>query len=118
MATANAYLQRVCAILESMFTWSGLGFYKALGDPHRAYSFLNNTTAEVQVLVVQSWDRNSKVIYHKGSHLQKLSAEPSPNGFLEIPSKNLERDSIEHVEVEMKHGGLYVTSLHHRNPML
>lgn len=98
-------LQRICAILESIFAWSGLGCYKALGDPHHAFCFLNNTKPEVHALIVQSWSRGSKVAFYKGSHLHTLKARPAANGFLEIPSTNLAINAIERTEVEMKKGG-------------
>ena len=105
MVEANVWLQRICAILESIFAWSGLGCYKALGDSDRAYSFLNNTRPEVQALIIQLWSSNSRVIYYMGSHLQNLAAEPAANGFLEIPSRNLAVNGVERVEVELEEGG-------------
>ncbi|KAL2036487.1 hypothetical protein N7G274_010803 [Stereocaulon virgatum] len=95
----------ICAILESIFPWSGLGCYKALGVPHRAFSFLNNTQPEVPALIVQLWSKNSKVVFYKGSHLRKLNARPATIGYLEIPPTSLAIDAIKRTEVEMQEGG-------------
>ena len=76
-----------------------------LQSTHRAFSFLNNTKPEVQALIVQSWSKDSKVAFYKGSHLHMLEARPAANGYLEIPPTNLANDAIERIEVEMKEGG-------------
>lgn len=107
MMAATNTSQRIRNILESFFEWSRLGFIKAFGrNPNHAFSFLNRTKPEAQVLVVQLWSSGSRVIFYNGSHLEFLDARPAENGLLEIPESHLERPTIIPKEVEMKGGGL------------
>ena len=106
---AKAKVQRIRSILESIFEWSGLGCYKALGEsyPDRIFSFLNNTKSEAQALIIQLWRKDSRIAFYKDSHLYPLDGRPAANGFLEIPPPNLAIETIERIEVDMKEGGLY-----------
>jgi hypothetical protein len=79
-------------------------------DAKHIYSFLNNADSGIQALVVHLWSSESKVVFYKGSHLQRLRVEAAANGLLEIPEDALLTSPIEPIEVEMKQGGLYVSA--------
>ncbi|KAI9765873.1 MAG: hypothetical protein M1839_005289 [Geoglossum umbratile] len=102
--------ERVLEVLESLFTWSALGLFKAYSsDPRYVCSFLDpRKTSKLHALIVQLWSSGSQAVFYKHSHLQSQVRKVAANGLLEIPQDQLSKDTIERVEVEMKEGGLAV----------